>query len=88
MGLETIEIVLWAEKEFNIEIPDSDASKIITLNDFASYIALATSAKHGFKAQSKKAIYEKIKQLLITQYRIPAEFIKHEAKFVTDLGLD
>ena len=37
-SLDTVELVMALEEEFNIEIPDTDAEKITTVNDAISYI--------------------------------------------------
>jgi acyl carrier protein len=37
-SLDTVELVMALEEEFGIEIPDSDAEKIVTVADIISYI--------------------------------------------------
>ena len=37
-SLDTVELVMALEEEFNIEISDDDAEKILTVNDAVSYI--------------------------------------------------
>lgn len=37
-SLDTVELVMEFEKEFNIPIPDEDAEKITTVQDVISYI--------------------------------------------------
>ncbi len=37
-SLDTVELVMAFEEEFEIEIPDEDAEKITTVNDAVSYI--------------------------------------------------
>ena len=37
-SLDTVELVMAFEEEFNIEIPDDAAEKILTLQDATSYI--------------------------------------------------
>lgn len=38
-SLDTVELVMALEEEFDIEIPDEDAEKIQTVNDAIEYIA-------------------------------------------------
>ncbi|MEB3284221.1 MAG: acyl carrier protein [Candidatus Sericytochromatia bacterium] len=38
-SLDTVELVMAFEEEFNVEIPDEDAESIRTLQDAVSYIA-------------------------------------------------
>lgn len=37
-SLDTVELVMALEQEFNLEIPDEDAEKIITVNNAVHYI--------------------------------------------------
>lgn len=37
-SLDTVELIMEFEKEFNISIPDDDAEKIATVGDAVSYI--------------------------------------------------
>ena len=37
-SLDTVELVMAIEEEFNMEIPDEDAEKIKTVNDAVKYI--------------------------------------------------
>lgn len=41
-SLDTVELVMAFEEEFNIEIPDEAAEKITTVKDAVSYITTAT----------------------------------------------
>lgn len=40
-SLDTVELVMAFEEEFDIEIPDDDAEKIITVNNAVEYIQKA-----------------------------------------------
>ena len=37
-SLDIVELVMALEEEFDIEIPDSDAEKVVTVNDVVEYI--------------------------------------------------
>ena len=37
-SLDTVELVMALEEEFDVEIPDEDAEKIITVSDVTNYI--------------------------------------------------
>ena len=41
-SLDTVELIMEFEKEFNISIPDEAAEKIVTVGDSISYLASAT----------------------------------------------
>jgi len=44
-SLDTVEVVMAFEDEFNIEIPDADADKILSVQDAISFIASQPNAK-------------------------------------------
>ena len=37
-SLDVVELVMALEEKFEVEIPDGDAEKLITINDVVSYI--------------------------------------------------
>ena len=37
-SLDVVELIMALEQEFNIEIPDEDAEKIVTVNDAVQYV--------------------------------------------------
>nr|WGH13841.1 acyl carrier protein [Lophurella pseudocorticata] len=43
-SLDTVELVMAIEEEFDIEIPDEDAEKIATLNQAVTFIEQAVSS--------------------------------------------
>lgn len=44
-SLDTVELVLALEEEFNVEIPDEAAEKIRTVSDAVAYISAHTTAQ-------------------------------------------
>ncbi len=82
MGLDTVEFILWAEKEFHIEIPDTDAENILTVGQFTDYV-------HGRQhTLSKQIIFDRIRDHLANEFRISRDKINYDSRFVKDLGLD
>lgn len=59
MGLDTVETVLWAEKEFGIDIPDADAVEIRKVGEFSIFIhrqlVLATDSRRLPKLRCSSA---------------------------------
>ena len=89
MGLDTVEIVLWAEKAFGITISDADAGKVCTIGDFSLLNHRLMLAKNSLKnTTNEEEIYNKIKALLIEQYAVKENQISREARFIKDLSLD
>ncbi len=48
-SLDTVELVMALEEEFNIEIPDEDAEKIITVQSAIDYITTSQNKKDDDK---------------------------------------
>jgi NADH dehydrogenase (ubiquinone) 1 alpha/beta subcomplex 1 len=44
-SLDAVEVVMAIEEEFNIEIPDSEADKILSVSDAVAYISSHPMAK-------------------------------------------
>lgn len=88
MGLDTVEIILWAEEHFGIEISDEDAAAIYTVSDFCHYVIAKLGAKHDKVTPSYQAVFEEIRNELIRTYKVKPDLITDEAQFVKDLGLD
>jgi acyl carrier protein len=42
-SLDTVELVMALEEEFDLEIPDEDAEKIVTVSDAIKYLQANTS---------------------------------------------
>jgi acyl carrier protein len=88
MGLDTVEFVLWAEKEFGLEIPDEDASGILTVGEFCRYVSGRCAVKEGFVAPSYQSIFDLVAHQLSEEYKVSRHLITEQARFVKDLGLD
>lgn len=89
MGLDTVEFVLLAEKEFALNLPDNEVSLISTVGEFTDLIHQKLIVKQGLKhSPSQDKIYNIIKSLLIVQFSIPEAKISQSARFVDDLQMD
>jgi acyl carrier protein len=89
MGLDTVEFILLAEKEFGLQLPDSEVSLISTVGEFIELIHQKLVVKQGLKpCQSQDEIYKIIKHLLIDKFAIPEAKISRSARFVDDLQMD
>ena len=87
MGLDTIEVVMWAEDVFDIVISDADASKIITVGDFSAFIVMKVNSSKN-KSLTNNEVLPKLIDMLVKDYGIKRDNIKTSSRFVKDLGLD
>ena len=89
MGLDTVEFVLLAEKEFGLQLPDDEVSLVATVGEFSDLIHQKLLAKHGLNpCPSQNEIYNTIKNLLIKKFTTPEAKISRDARFVDDLQMD
>lgn len=88
MGLDTVELILWAEQEFEIEIADSDAAEILTVGQFAALIYAKLCDIQGSAALSEAEIFSRIKTFLVTAFKIAPARITADSHFIKDLRLD
>jgi len=84
MGLETVELVMAIEDEFQIDIPNEDALHLITVGDIYLYLI----AKLNVQPDDQPQIWEKLKLILIKQLGVKPEQVTKEAAIVQDLSVD
>ena len=87
MGMDTVEIVLWAEDEFGVAMPDEEVGDIYTVGEFASYIATKVSAKTGNHTTYEDTL-PKIIDILVQDYGAQRNNIQLSSRFIEDIGLD
>ena len=61
MGLDTVELVLAVEKEFGIDIPDSDAGRILTVGELHTFV-ISELGRIGRPLESGN-VYEQLRTL-------------------------
>jgi acyl carrier protein len=86
MGLDTVELVMSAEKHFGITIPDELAAKVYTVEDFAKL--LYELLFQAGKPMPYDEVLLQIRKLTSEHTGIPIVRIVPEASFTKDLGLD
>ena len=86
MGLDTVELVLEAEKYFGVLVPDERAEKIETVEQFARL--LCELRGQTIVPLPYEAVLLQLQQIIASRFMIPIELIVPEARFVKDLGLD
>ena len=86
MGLDTVELVMAFEEEFEIEIPDTSAEAMVTVGDVVDFVA-AELLRHGRTADSI-AIYHRVKGVTVRHLNVDPDKITRSSRFVEDLGAD
>ncbi len=86
MGLDTIELVLAAEKHFGVSVPDERAEKTITVEQFAQLL-FELRAQTTTPMAFENVLLE-LQHMVSKQFKIPIERVLPNAYFVKDLGLN
>ena len=85
MGLDTVEIVLWAEDKFGVEMPDEEVTNIYTVGEFANYIASKVNTEKGTNI-SFGDVMPDLLDVREADYSVPRHKITLDSRFVQDLG--
>jgi len=85
MGLDTVEIVLWAEETFGVEMPDEEVGTIYTVGEFANYIANKVNSTKGFNI-TYQDVMPHLLDILESDFNVPRNKVTIESQLVKDLG--
>ncbi len=85
MGLDTVEFLLYAEKEFDIKITDAEAGEIYTVGQFSR---LCQQKLKPNNVLDEEQVFAKLKQILHHHFLNADAEIKREDLIVKDLGLN
>jgi acyl carrier protein len=86
VGLDTVELIMKAEKLFGIKVPDDLAAKTETVGQFVNLIYELRLISD--KPLSYDEILLQLRQMIFKNFALPMERIIPEASFTKDLGLD
>lgn len=84
MGLDTVELVMAIEDEFDFQIPNEDASRLESVGDMLLYIV----EKQHIEQEKEDEIWNRLKTIVISQLGVKPEQVTRDARFVKDLGAD
>lgn len=87
MGLDTVELVLSVEEVFGIEIPDTDAEKLVTVGDLHGYV-VKTLFRLGRSNVNSDIVYDLLRNLISFQLGVKPEEVIPSARFIQDLHAD
>jgi len=87
MGLDTVELLVHIEEEYDITIPDEDAYLLGEVGDLALYIVNACEQNNGVLIELDPVV-DFLKKMLDREFGVPIEKINLKSHVVKDLGLD
>ena len=82
MGLELEEMVICAEEEFDISIPDDDAVTLTTPRQFIDYLM----SRVELSARSRDAVAESVWQIVESGIGIKRKDFTEDSRFIQDMG--
>lgn len=74
MGLDSVELIVKAEKAFGIAIPDREAEKIITVADFHNTVWRYVQSRQSVRCKSQH-LYYKLRHALICKFGVHKDVI-------------
>jgi acyl carrier protein len=86
MGLDTVELVMSFEEEFEIDIPDEIAQDLITVGAVVDYIS-AELVRRG-RPRDPLDIFLRVRKRTVDVAGVDPRTITRSTKFVDDLNLD
>lgn len=86
MGLDTVELIMDIEDEFEIEISNEAAPNLATVGDFYLFILNGVAARGV--AFDERDIWDRLKHIFVDRFGIPEQHVLPSAHIVYDLGLD
>lgn len=87
MGLDTVELVMAVEEQFEIEIPDEIASTLETVGLLHAFV-VSQLRRRSLLPIDDAAVFSKLRDIICEQTAIEPGRVVPEAYFVKDLNLD
>lgn len=87
MGLDTVELVLAVEQEFEIEIPNAAAEKMISVRHVRDFI-VSEYIRLKRPDADRDAIFSRLRDLVAEQTGVKIEKIHLDSEFIRDLRMD
>lgn len=86
MGLDIVELVMIVEEEFDIDIPDKDQEKILTVGELSDFV-VGELTRLG-RPVNPDVIFETVRNIAAERAEVEPERVTRDSRFIDDLGLD
>jgi acyl carrier protein len=86
MGLDTVELVMTVEEEFEVDIPDAAAEKMLTLGDMHAFLVF--ELKRLGRPPDPAQVFERMRAIIVRQLGVRPDEVIPSARFVKDLHAD
>jgi acyl carrier protein len=88
MGLDSIEIILEIEDEFDLAIPDEDAEGLRTVGEIIDYVEHRLRERGDVVPAGKRDVPERVVRIVAESLRIDPLEIRRDSRLAEDLGAD
>lgn len=86
MGLDTVELVMDVEREFDISFSIAESQAIFTVGDL--HKSIVAKVQESCREADAELIWTRLVTILSNGYGVPKAKITRKARIVRDLGLD
>jgi acyl carrier protein len=86
MGLDTVELIMATEEEFDIDIPNEEAPKLAVLGDLHKYVV--TALKLRGETPNEEEIWNRLSAVVVKQLGVSPNEVTRSAHIVYDLNAD
>jgi hypothetical protein len=87
MGLDTVELVLAVEEHFGVEIPDGEASKLLTVGMLQAWV-VSELENQGRTPVNLERTFAELRDLICRQTGASPDEVVANARFVKDLRMN
>ena len=89
MGLDSVELILRIEEEFDVEIADDEASAIVTVGDLYKCLVKKWDAKSkSARRSAREPTWQTLCDVIVDEQGVQPERITPNAEIVKGLGID
>ena len=86
MGLDTVELVMAIEEEFEMQISDGEAERLLTVGNIHERV-IQTLTERGQPVESEQ-IWERVKAVVARQLGVSPDAVTRSARIGEDLKTD
>jgi acyl carrier protein len=87
MGLDTVELVMSIEEDFDIRIPNEVAATLVTVGQLHEYIVAELDRRNAVETD-RAQVFGQLRDIICEQLGVDPALVRPEARIVEDFGAD
>ena len=89
MGLDSVELLLRVEDEFDIELSDVEATAIVTVGDLHTCLVRKWGAKpKEIRSSGREPTWQALSDVIVDQLGVRRDQVTPNTRIAKDLGVD